>query len=65
MNRRKFINFSSSALVAVPLLTISEIPRLGKKPIPEIPVGKPGQILTSESWNEVVGRVNLISEQIL
>ena len=65
LNRRKFISFSSSALVAAPLLTISEISRLGKKPIPEIPVGKPGQILTSESWNEVVDRLNVISEQVL
>lgn len=65
MNRRKFISFSSSALVAAPLLTISEISRLGKKSIPEIPVGKPGQILTSESWNEVVDRLNIITKQIL
>jgi len=65
MNRRKFIHFSSSAIIAAPLLTISEISKLGKKPIKPIPAGKSGQVLTSESWNEIVNRVNVISDQVL
>jgi hypothetical protein len=65
MNRRKFIHFSSSAMIAAPLLTISEISRLGKKPVKSIPVGKSGQVLTAESWNEIVNRVNVISDQVL
>lgn len=65
MNRRSFIRFSSSALVATPLVVISAASSLGKQKSAELPHLQPGSILTSNHWNDVVARVNELTERIL
>jgi hypothetical protein len=64
MERRRFIKFIGTGAVATPLLTISALAQTGRKP-KELPTAVHGQVLTSQSWNDLVSRVNQISEQVL
>jgi len=65
MNRRSFIRFSSSALIATPLVVVSAASSLGKQNSAELPHLQPGSVLTSKHWNDVVARVNELSERTL
>ena len=64
MERRKFIKFIGAGTVAAPLLTISSLAQVGKKS-KQLPTAVPNQVLTAQAWNDLVSRVNQISEQVL
>lgn len=65
MDRRHFIRFISSGVVSAPVITITAMSTamssatVEKKPLPKM---VSGQVLTSESWNNVVERINYLSE---
>lgn len=64
MERRRFIKFIGTGAVATPLLTISSLAQAGKKS-KQLPATVPGQVLTAQAWNDLVNKVNEISEQVL
>ena len=63
MERRNFIRFVGAGLVSAPVLTLSALSQAGKKTKP-LPPAVNGQVLTSETWNALVERVNEISAQV-
>jgi len=62
MNRRAFFRFSSKAAVAVPLMTLHEVARLGKPTPTPLPKLEAGQILTADVMNDLFNRVNRLED---
>jgi hypothetical protein len=63
MERRSFIRLVASSVVAVPVLTVSSLARSEKQD--KLPAALPHQVLTSRAWNDVIDRVNDLSERVL
>jgi hypothetical protein len=64
MERRNFIKFVSTGIVATPMLTVSSLAKATKsdKPLPPV---VPYQTLTAETMNQLIQRVNDISDRVL
>lgn len=65
MDRRKFLRFSSTAVVSTPLITIGALANIGREKPARIEKLQSGDVLTSRAWNDIVDRLNLLSERDL
>lgn len=60
MNRRSFLRTSAVAAAAAPLLVLRELTKPPSRGLPHV---RSGEIMRVQSWNELVDRVNDLSQR--